>query len=168
MVDWLEFRPSEIIERLTAGGVDFVLVGGYAAVLHGSPRITQDLDICYATSPENLEALGSILIDLEARLAGVEEEVPFVPDTRTLSQVTLLTLETNLGKLDLLARPEGAPSYARLRNRATKVKIDGVSVRIAAIDDLIGMKRVAGRPKDVADVVELEAIKRLRRAKRND
>src|SRR3954466_5837163 len=102
MTAWRPFKPLAILQLLTAKGIDYLLVGGYAAVLHGSPRVTQDLDICYATDETNLAALGSTLVDLNARLYGIEEEVPFVPDERTLRRVELLTLDTDLGKLDLM------------------------------------------------------------------
>lgn len=162
VAEWPDFEPEPLLERLTARGVDFVVVGGIAAILHGSARITHDLDICYATDPANLEALGSVLVELEGRLKGVDEPVPFVPDARTLRDVELLTLKTSLGELDVLARPAGAPPYAALRRRAERVDLGRVTVLVASIEDLLAMKRAAGRPKDLADVEELEAIRRLR------
>jgi hypothetical protein len=143
-----------------------VVIGGIAAVLHGSPRTTFDLDICFATDERNLEALGEVLIELDARLKGVDEQVPFVPDARTLRRVELLTLETSAGELDVLATPAGAPPYARLRRNAERLDLGGFRVLVASIDDLLAMKRAAGRTKDLADVEELEAIKRLRRRQR--
>lgn len=164
MTAWREFKPLPLLQLLTAKGVDFVLIGGYAAVLHGSPRVTQDLDLCYAPDEPNLRILGSALVDLRARLYGVEEDLPFVPDERTLAQVELLTLDTDLGKLDLMTHPAGAPSYKRLRAGADVYDVGGFVVRVASLTDLIAMKSAAGRPKDVADVAELEAIERARDA----
>jgi predicted nucleotidyltransferase len=161
MADWPEFNPRPIIKLLTARGVDFVVIGGYAAVLHGSPRITQDLDICYATDSANLAVLGRALTDMAARLAGVDEDLPFVADDRTLARVQLLTLMTDLGKLDVMTTPAGAPPYERMRDRADRFELDGVLVRVANIPDLISMKTAAGRKRDLADVEELEAIQRL-------
>lgn len=163
MAEWPYFEPQRILGTLTARGVDFVLVGGYAAVLHGSPRITRDLDVCYATDRENLRALAKVLQELNARLAGVEDDIPFVPDERTLSKVELLTLVTDFGRLDLMTAPAGSPSYDRLRARAARYEIGGFLVKVAEIEDLLAMKAAAGRPKDLADIAELEAIARLRR-----
>ena len=149
-----------------APGWSFVVIGGIAAVLHGSPRVTQDLDICFATDAGNLDALGAALVALDSRLAGVDEEVPFVPDARTLSRIMTLTLETSKGRLDALAAPTGAPPYGELRARAERFDIGGVFVLVASLQDLIAMKRASARPKDLADVAELSAIRERRQVRR--
>jgi hypothetical protein len=155
------FTPRPLLRRLVEGDVDFVVVGGVAAVVHGSAYFTQDLDISYAPDEENLDRLGRVLVGLDARLRGVTDDVPFVPDGRTLLRTRVLTLDTPLGPIDLLAQPDGAPHYAQLRKRAVVEEIAGVQVRVASLDDLIAMKKAAGRPKDLVAVEELEAIKRL-------
>lgn len=156
-----ELDAEELLRRLTARGVDFVVIGGIAAVLWGSPRMTFDLDICFALDDGNLEALGSVLVELGASLKGVADEVPFVPDAATLRRVELLTLSTSAGELDLLAQPPGAPDYNSLRRRASRVDIGDFHVLVSSIEDLIAMKRAGGRNKDLADIDELEAIRRL-------
>jgi predicted nucleotidyltransferase len=161
--EWPEFRPSELLQQLVANGVDFVVVGGLAAVMHGSAAITRDLDITYAPDPENLERLGRALVGLGARLRGVTDDVPFIPDGRTLKRTRILTLTTPDGSIDLLAQPDGAPAYAQLRERAWGAELAGVDVQIASLEDLIAMKKAAGRPKDLVAVEELEAIRRIRR-----
>jgi predicted nucleotidyltransferase len=153
---------GEILRRLVERGVEFVVIGGIAGVLHGSARNTFDLDICFATDDANLTALGDVLIALGARLKGVDEDVPFVPDAHTLPQVELLTLVTSLGELDVFSRPPGAPAYRDLRRNADRYDLGGFNVSVASIDDLITMKQAAGRAKDLLDIEELEAIKRLR------
>jgi hypothetical protein len=158
-----DFSPRALLRRLVEGNVDFVVVGGIAAVAHGSAAFTQDLDISYAPDEENLDRLGRVLVELGARLRGVTDDVPFIPDGRTLKRTRVLTLETRLGSIDLLAQPDGAPAYERLRERASHETIAGVAVRVASLDDLIAMKKAAGRPKDLVAVEELEAIQRLRR-----
>ncbi|MGH3115239.1 MAG: hypothetical protein ACRDOP_17400 [Gaiellaceae bacterium] len=158
-----DFDPRALLVRLAHGGVDFVVLGGVAATIHGSAAFTQDLDIAYASDDANLDRLGAVLVALEARLRGVTDDVPFVPDGRTLRRARMLTLETRDGLLGLLAQPDGAPAYAQLRERADRERIGGVEVLIASLDDLIAMKKAAGRMKDLVAVEELEAIKRLRR-----
>lgn len=162
MTDRPPLSADEILRRLVERGVDFVVIGGIAAVLHGSARNTFDLDICFAPDDVNLAALGDVLTELSARLKGVDD-VPFVPDARTLRQVELLTLVTTLGELDVLRRPSGAPAYQELRRNAERYDLGGFNVSVASVDDLIAMKQAAGRAKDLLDIEELEAIKRLRR-----
>jgi len=132
-----------------------VVIGGIAAVLHGSAQNTFDLDICFATDQGNLEALGP-------RLKGVEDKLPFTPDGRMLRGIEVLTMVTELGELDVLARPVGSPGYDALRRDADRFDLGGFSVLVASIEDLIAMKLAAGRKKDLAAVEELEAIQQLR------
>jgi Nucleotidyl transferase AbiEii toxin, Type IV TA system len=157
------FSPRALLRSLVEGGVDFVVVGGIAAVARGSAAFTQDLDISYAPEQANLDRLGRVLVDLGARLRGVTDEVPFIPDGQTLKRTRVLTLETPIGSIDLLAEPDGAPEYRRLCERATREVIGGVEVQVASLEDLIAMKKAAGRPKDLVAVEELEAIQRLQR-----
>jgi predicted nucleotidyltransferase len=162
--EWPDLDAEKILRRLTAAGVDFVLIGGVAVMLHGYPRVTRDVDIAFDPDRTNLETLGHALVELDAHLRGVGEDLPFVPDADTLDRVDLLTLDTSAGWLDVHKTVDGAPAYARLRRHAERIKLDGLSVLVASIDDLISMKRAAGRPVDRTDVEALEAIKRLRRA----
>jgi predicted nucleotidyltransferase len=154
--------PLGLLARLADAGVDFVVIGAIAVIAHGHVRTTRDLDITYATEQSNLDSLGRVLVDLDARLRGVAEVVPFVPDGRALRGAEILTLETMQGALDLLATPPGAPPYAELKGRAETIDVEGRSVAIASLDDLVAMKRAAGRPRDVEDIEALEEIRRLR------
>jgi hypothetical protein len=153
--------PLALLGQLAGAGVDFVVIGAIAVVAHGHIRTTRDLDITYATDRGNLEKLGAVLVELDARLRGVAQIVPFVPDGRTLRGAELLTLETGYGALDLLAAPPGAPPYPELKANAERIEIDGKPVLVAAIGDLIAMKRAAGRPRDLEDIAALEALERL-------
>ena len=134
MIDRPPLRADEILRRLVERGVDFVVVGGIAAVLHGSARNTFDLDISFATDEANLVALANVRASLCA----------------------------SLGELDAKPRPPGAPPYTELRRNADRYDLGGFNVSVASIDDLIAIKQAAGRAKDLLDVEELEAIKRLR------
>ncbi|MDX6697286.1 MAG: hypothetical protein QOE65_683 [Solirubrobacteraceae bacterium] len=164
MATWPEFHPRRLLRELVARGVDFVVVGGMAMVLHGSARVTRDLDLSYAIDGANLDLLGRVLIDLGAKLRGVDEDVPFVPDGRTLRRTGILTLDTPAGWLDLLFQPAGAPPYEELRRRAVRMDLGGFGVLVASLDDLAAMKRAAGRPIDLIDLEEIEVIRRLTEA----
>jgi predicted nucleotidyltransferase len=157
-----ELRLEALLSRLARAGVDFVVVGGVAVAFQGYARSTKDLDITYATDRQNLQRLGEVLIAVHARLRGVTEDVPFVADERTLASTRLLTLDTDDGGLDLLADPPGAPAYATMRDRADRVDLDGNVIAVAALDDLLAMKRAAGRPQDLADIEGLEVARRIR------
>jgi hypothetical protein len=159
VANWPDFRPIELIGALVRAGVDFVVIGGVAVVVQASPRFTRDLDISYATDTANLERLGALLVALGARLRGVEEDLPFTPDAHTLRHAQTLTLTTRDGDLDLLVDPPGSPGYPALRRHADVVNLDGHPVRIASLEDLIEMKRAAGRPQDETDLESLEVAR---------
>ncbi len=162
--EWPELDVDHMLRALTAAGVDFVVIGGIALVLSGSARLTRDLDIVFASDAGNLQALGRVLVGLEAKLREIDDEVPFVPDDRTLGNVQLLTLTTPAGWLDVHRSVTGMPSYDALRRHAERISLGDFSVLVASPDDMIAMKRAAGRPQDLADIAEWETIKRLRRA----
>jgi transcriptional regulator with XRE-family HTH domain len=153
---WPVFRPTRLLRRLVDGHLDFVVVGGVAVIAQASPRLTKHLDICYSREPSNLEALGAVLVAAGARLRGVDEDVPFVPDARTLQRTTILTLRTVDGDIHLLVEPSGCPPYEALKAHADRIDVEGSPVLVASIDDLIAMKRAAGRPQDLIDLEALE------------
>ncbi len=165
MASQAEFALSRLLRQLVGADVDFVVVGGVAVIVQGSPRFTKDLDICYATDQANLDRLGALLVKLGARLRGVDEDLPFVPDGETLKRTRMLTLTTHEGDIDLLVDPDGSPGYAALRRKASRIELNGITVAIASIDDLIAMKRAAGRPQDMVDLESLEIARRRTRHK---
>lgn len=161
MASLSDYHPAALVQALVDGGVDFVIVGGVAVVLQAMPRFTKDLDICYSTAQDNLDALGDVLVALTARLRGIPETVPFVPDGPTLRRTQILCLTTPAGDIDLLVDPDGAPGYDALRARASVMELSGRSVRVASIEDMLAMKRAAGRPQDLADIESLEVAREL-------
>jgi len=160
-LEWREFHLAALLRRLDAAGVEFVVVGGIAAITHGSPQVTHDLDIVFATDEANLRRLSDALIDLNAKVHGVIDDVPFVPDARALRQVRLLRLTTDEGRLDVMVQPDGSKGYEQLLAGSIEAVVEGTAVRVAGLDDLIAMKKAAGRTKDRLHLEELYAIKRL-------
>jgi hypothetical protein len=167
VANWPDFRPTALIGALVRAEIDFVVIGGVAVVIQASPRFTRDLDISYSTDTANLERLATLLVALDARLRGVEDDVPFVPDARTLRRTQMLTLTTRDGDLDLVADPPGSPGYPALRRHADIVDLDGDSVPVASLEDLIEMKRAAGRPQDEIDIDSLEVARSRLRGRRH-
>ncbi len=164
------FDAGEHVRILQRHEVDFVIIGGIAGQLWGSPTITQDLDICYAREKTNLEHLAAALRELNAKLRGVKEDVPFQLDARTLFNGDSFTFTTDFGALDCLATPSGTSGYNDLKQAAETMPVGGgLKVRVCSIDDLIRMKRAAGRTKDLRAVEELGALRdeRGRRRRRS-
>ena len=161
MSENVRFRPEEILARLVVAGVRFVVIGGLAARAHGSTSNTQDLDICFARDRENLERLAAVLRDITAIRRGLPSDAPAMPplDARTLRATSLLTMDTRFGPFDVLANPDPGFDYETLLAGSEEAEVLGVPIRFAGLDDLIAMKRAAGRPKDR---VELEILGALR------
>jgi hypothetical protein len=153
------FDPLRLLRELNAGGVRFVVIGAFAGRVLGSPTLTGDLDVCSARDPANLEALASVLRRLNARLRGVGPHVAFRLDARTLAAGDTFTFVTDAGDLDVFGTPAGTTGYEDLARTARPTDLGELTVLVASIDDLIRMKRAAGRPKDL---VELEILGALR------
>lgn len=151
----------KILEVLVDHGVDFVVIGATAAIFQGAPiAATLDLDVSAATTKKNLERLAVALRDLEAslRLPDPDERVEMPLDARMLETLSVVTLMTRFGPFDVLFAPSGSPAYAELKANAVEVAPFGLLVRVASIEDLVSMKKAAGREKDAA---HLEVLLRL-------
>ncbi len=148
-----------VLSVLTRYEVRFVLIGGLAARLHGSPTVTLDIDICPARDEQNLQSLVRALQSIDAKLRGVEEVVPFLLDTKSLSRGVNFTFTTTMGALDVLGEPAGTQGYEDLVPNAVEMIIDGITVLVASLEDLMRMKEAAGQPKDR---IELEILGALR------
>lgn len=160
-----EFDPDRILGALHDAGVDFVLIGGLAAVVHGSTLTTADVDVTPERSAENLERLAAALRSLGARLRTESEPdgVPFPIDAGFLAaQPALLNLVTEAGDVDLAFAPAGHPGgYVDLRSDAIVVSlVEGAHTAVASLDDVIASKRAADRPKDRAALPYLEELRR--------
>lgn len=158
--------PDALFACLEQHGVKFVLIGGLAAVLHGSPLPTVDADICPSREPDNLQRLAAALADLDARIrtADTPEGVPFPRDASFLAGVELLNLVTMAGDLDLAFLPAGGADYFALSARAKAVHVRGMTIMVAALEDVIHSKEAANRPKDRRNLPVLrQLLEELRR-----
>lgn len=151
-----------ILTLLRDAGVEFVLVGGLAATAHGSARLTRDVDIVYARTPQNMARLVAALAPFAPYLRGAPPGLPFRWDIETLRRGLNFTLTTTLGSLDLLGEIAGGGMYADVLPDSIEVKVFGVSCRCLDLDPLIRVKRAAGRPKDLEAIAELEALREER------
>ncbi len=142
---------KELLEEFAREGVEHVVIGGYAFAFHAQPRATKDLDLLLVGDPENLERAARALARYGAPANVVEA-------TRTLSESEIVYLGKPPLRIDLLRTVDGVPTEDIAR-RATSAIWDGIPVRIVSLDDLIANKRAAGRPQDLADVVQLERIR---------
>ena len=152
-------QVGEMLQTLLDGGVDFVLIGGLAAQIHGSPSLTGDVDICHRLDRDNLERLAAALRQLAAIRREMPAKVAPHVDAQALRAGDVFTLVTRFGDLDLLAHPDPGLDYVVLRLNAVSASILGVPVMAAGLDDLIAMKRAAGRPKDRVEVEILGALR---------
>jgi hypothetical protein len=153
------FDPLGALRTLSEHGVRFVLIGGYAAALRGSPMITGDVDICYARDDANLQALATALEELGATLRGAPSDVAFRLDAATLKAGDHFTFSTKAGAVDCLGTPAGTDGFVDLDASATDEDLDRLTVRVASIEDLIRMKQAAGRPQDLIAVEWLSALR---------
>lgn len=153
------FDPVAALQILVAHDVDFVVIGGIAGRLWGSPTVTRDLDICYGRTPANLERLAAALKKMRVKLRGVSDDVPFLLDARTLAAGDSFTFKSDVGDVDCLGTPTGTGGYNDLRASAERMDVDGLKVWVTSLADLIEMKRAAGRPKDRVELEILGAVR---------
>lgn len=154
-----ELEAGLILQALVDAGVDFVLIGGLAAQVHGSPSLTRDVDVCFGLDRGNIDRLAVALDALVAVRRDLPTDVHEPIDARALWAGDVFTLRTRYGDLDLLAHPDPGLAYEALADRSITAEILGVPVRVAGLSDLMAMKRAAGRPKDR---IELEILGALR------
>jgi hypothetical protein len=149
---------EKALQTLCGAGVEFVVIGGLSATFHGSARLTYDLDICYSRSSANLHRIVLALAPFHPRLRGVPANLPFIWDEGTLRNATILTLQTDIGEIDLLAEVSGLGAFDDVSKHAIGVEAFGCQIVTLDLPGLILAKRAAGREKDMAMIAELESL----------
>lgn len=152
-----------LVRLLADGDVDFVVVGGLAAVVHGSAYVTHDVDVCYGRSATNVDRLCGALARAHPTLRGAPQGLPFRLDPPTVAAGLNFTLDTDLGALDILGEVQGLGAYPQVAEHSETVDLFGRSVRVLTLEALIRAKRAAGRRKDLLLIPELEALLELRK-----
>jgi predicted nucleotidyltransferase len=156
-----------LVRALADAGVEFILVGGVAAIAHGSARLTRDVDVVYRRSPDNLGRLVLSVAPYHPYLRGAPPGLPFRWDQATLQRGLNFTLTTDLGSLDLLGEITGGGRYEDLLSGTLRIQIYGVECHCLSLEQLIHVKRAAGRPRDLEAIAELEVIRDERRRAEN-
>ena len=147
---------------LVRGGVEFIVIGGAAATIHGSARVTRDVDIVYRRTAENLRRMVDALSPYSPYLRGAPAGLPFRWDEDTLRRGLNFTLTTSIGDLDLLGEVTGGGNFEALLAHSSPVQAFGIECLCLNLDKLIQVKRAAGRPKDLEAIAELEALREER------
>jgi len=149
---------DELLRRLAEAKAEFVVVGGLAVNAWGVVRGTKDVDVVVAPDINNLKLIAEVAVEAGGRVQKGEALLgSAVSIASALASGEQVAIETDLGRLDVVQGLEGVPSYADLRSRASEAEILGVAVAVCSIEDLKGMKRAAGRTRDLADLEDLNA-----------
>jgi hypothetical protein len=158
----MSFDPVEICAVLSEEGVEFVVLGGFAAIIHGSPLPTEDIDVIPSRSAPNLERLATALKRLEAKIRTEDEPIETRIDAAfILNMPHMLNLATRYGDIDLVFTPAGAlNSYEQWLKRSLRAQLrEGLVVEVADLDDIIASKAAANRPKDQRSLPYLESLR---------
>lgn len=149
---------KKLIPCLANHQVEFVVIGGVAATVHGSAYVTYDLDICYGRDVENLARMAKALAPYHPRPRDMPDDLPFFWDERTLRRGLNFTLKTDLGDIDLLGDVAGIGDFEQALASSILVQLFGVECAVLSLKALIKAKRAADRPKDHLILPELEAL----------
>jgi hypothetical protein len=155
--------PLNLLQRLTRAGIDFVIVGGYASIVHGCNYVTQDIDICCVFTPENLLPLQKALADLHPVHRMTPKRQPLKLTEKNASQFNNLYLDTDLGRLDCLSTIKGLGDYTKVKQVSVPIDVEGMRLYVLTIEALIKTKKAMNRPRDRETIRQLEAIKALKR-----
>jgi predicted nucleotidyltransferase len=153
---------SQLLQRLADSRVDFVVVGGFAGVLHGSSLVTRDLDICAVLTPDNIESLRETLKDLNPRHRMTPQNFSFLQIPKPGESVKNLYLQTDWGVVDILSSITGLGDFESVRANSDTFEISGKKFRLISLPDLVRAKESLGREKDILAAKELRAIAAMR------
>lgn len=157
--------PETVFRALATANVDYVVVGGVALILQGSAYVTNDIDLVYDRTRANAQRIAEALKPFHPRPRGLDAALPFVFDAQTILSSQILTLQTEIGDIDLLGEISGVGTYAAVFTRSEAIIFKDLEIRTLTVDGLLDAKRSANREKDKSGILELEALQELRAAK---
>jgi hypothetical protein len=149
---------AQVIPPLVRANVDFILIGGMAAILHGSARVTFDVDVVYSRTHDNIERLTIALAPHRPYLRNAPSGLPFAWDSKTIRNGLNFTLTTDLGDIDLLGEVAGGETYQTLLPHSFEVEAFGIRFKCIDLPTLIRIKEAAGRRKDQEAIAELRVL----------
>jgi hypothetical protein len=152
-----------LLERLVEAGVDFVVVGGFAGIVHGCTYVTQDVDICCDFSPVNLLALQKAVSNLHPVHRMTPKRKKLELTEKNCEQFKNLYLDTDIGQLDCVSFISGLGDYQKVRRISELVKVRDTKLRVLSLKALIKAKKAMNRPRDKQAILQLEAIKKAER-----
>jgi len=156
----------DLLEKLVKAGVDFVIVGGFAGVVHGCTYVTQDIDICCDFSADNLLRLQKAICDINPvhRMTPNRQKLELTMDN--CNQFKDLYLDTGIGQLDCVSFISGVGEFQTVKKKSTLIEAENIQLRVLSLDALIESKKAMNRPRDKQIILQLEAIKKLKKQKR--
>lgn len=150
---------KQLLGALVGARVEFIIIGGMAALVHGSVRLTEDIDIVYRRTLDNIQRLALALARHQPYLRGAPPGLPFRWDSQTIERGLNFTLHTALGEIDLFGEIPGGGKYEDLLPYCVDVEVFGKANHVIGLERLIHVKRAAGRRKDLDAIAELEVLR---------
>lgn len=149
---------EKLLNLLIDNNIRFILIGGLAGIYHGSSRLTQDIDVIYDRSDDNIRLIEKALKPINPYLRDAPIGLPFEFDYNTIRSGLNFTLSTDLGSLDLMGEVVGGGTYDLLISSSERVEFGTKYFMCVNLIKLIELKRAAGRAKDLESIAELELI----------
>jgi hypothetical protein len=151
----------DLLTRLVNEQVQFVLIGGYACIVHGGTQTTEDIDICCKFTPDNLLRLQEALADIHPVYRITPKRIPLCITAENCQNLKNLYLDTDLGQLDCVGTVEGLGDFYEVEHRSKTIEAEGIVLKVLNRDALIQSKKTMGRPHDQEAVRQLEAINKM-------
>lgn len=150
---------NELLKKLLESNIDFVIVDGFAGVVHGATQVTQDLDICLLIDEQRINSLRECLKDLSPKHRMLPQKPSFLETPKTASNIKNLYLETDLGVIDIISEVPNIGDFKSINDNSISVQLFGHNCQVISLDDLIEVKKNLGRAKDIALYHELLEIR---------